>query len=118
MGNRKRSGGGERRQRKSPLCKVIDPCHRFNLKVLIQLTDIGTVVIGNHELSGHYEVVFRKEDHVRLRDTLKGIQGKFMVSYNDCALYPCADQDFQIEAVTGSITLHRGMTTEVSSRKC
>ena len=49
---------------------------------------------------GHYEVVFRKEDHVRLRDTLKGIQGKFMVSYNDCAYIRELYQDFQIEAVT------------------
>ena len=32
------------------------------------------------ETEGHYEVVFRKEDHVRLRDTLAGIEGKFMVS--------------------------------------
>ena len=35
------------------------------------------------ETEGHYEVVFRKEDHARLRDTLAGIEGKFMVSYND-----------------------------------
>ncbi|HOG67870.1 MAG TPA: DNA adenine methylase [Fibrobacteraceae bacterium] len=27
---------------------------------------------------------FRKEDHVRLRDTLMAIQGKFLLSYNDC----------------------------------
>ena len=52
------------------------------------------------ETEGHYEVVFRKEDHVRLRDTLKGIQGKFMVSYNDCAYIRELYQDFQIEAVT------------------
>ena len=52
------------------------------------------------ETEGHYEVMFRKEDHVRLRDTLKGIQGKFMVSYNDCAYIRELYQDFQIEAVT------------------
>ena len=33
-------------------------------------------------------------------DTLKGIQGKFMVSYNDCAYIRELYQDFQIEAVT------------------
>ncbi len=27
---------------------------------------------------------FKKEDHTRLRDTLLGIQGKFLLSYNDC----------------------------------
>lgn len=52
------------------------------------------------ETEGHYEVVFRKEDHVRLRDTLAGIDGKFMVSYNDCAYIRELYQDFQIEAVT------------------
>lgn len=31
-----------------------------------------------------YEVGFGWEDHVRLRDTLKNIKGKFLLSYNDC----------------------------------
>lgn len=30
-----------------------------------------------------YEVEFLKEDHIRLRDLLKSIKGKFMLSYND-----------------------------------
>ena len=51
------------------------------------------------ETEGHYEVVFRKEDHVRLRDTLAGIQGKFMVSYNDCEYIRELYQDFYIESV-------------------
>jgi DNA adenine methylase len=33
----------------------------------------------------HYAVEFPKRDHVRLRDTLNACQGKWMVSYNDCA---------------------------------
>lgn len=37
-----------------------------------------------YETKGHYAVVFRKEDHTRLRDTLAGCKGKWMVSYNDC----------------------------------
>ena len=37
-----------------------------------------------YETEGHYAVVFRKEDHKRLRDTLKSCKGKWMVSYNDC----------------------------------
>ena len=45
-------------------------------------------------------MVFKKEDHVRLRDTLASIQGKFMVSYNDCAYIRELYQDFHIEAVT------------------
>ena len=31
-----------------------------------------------------YEVGFGWDDHVRLRDTLKGLKGKFLLSYNDC----------------------------------
>ena len=31
-----------------------------------------------------YEAGFEWDDHVRLRDTLKNIKGKFLLSYNDC----------------------------------
>lgn len=31
-----------------------------------------------------YEVEFGWDDHVRLRDTLKNIKGRFLLSYNDC----------------------------------
>ena len=31
-----------------------------------------------------YAVDFGWEDHVRLRNTLEGIRGKFLLSYNDC----------------------------------
>ena len=31
-----------------------------------------------------YDVEFTMKDHVRLRDTLFGIEGKFLLSYNDC----------------------------------
>ena len=31
-----------------------------------------------------YEVGFGREDHVRLRNTLKTISGRFLLSYNDC----------------------------------
>ncbi len=51
---------------------------------------------------GHYEVEFCKEDHIRLRDTLAKIEGKFLVSYNDCdyirELYK--NEKFNIEPVT------------------
>ena len=30
---------------------------------------------------GMYQVLFTKEDHTRLRDTLANIQGKFLLSY-------------------------------------
>lgn len=31
-----------------------------------------------------YDVAFQKEDHIRLSETLKTMQGKFLLSYNDC----------------------------------
>ena len=49
---------------------------------------------------GHYAVEFRREDHFRLRDTLKGCQGKFLVSYNDCEFIRELYQDFRIETVS------------------
>ncbi len=52
-----------------------------------------------YETEGHYEVAFEKSDHVRLRDTLADIQGKFMVSYNDCPYIRELYQDFHIESV-------------------
>lgn len=52
------------------------------------------------ETEGHYAVVFGKEDHVRLRDTLAGCQGKWLVSYNDCGYIRELYADYQIEAVS------------------
>jgi DNA adenine methylase len=41
-----------------------------------------------YETEGYYanvgEAGFTKERHIRLRDTLLGISGKFLLSYNDC----------------------------------
>ena len=37
-----------------------------------------------YETEGHYAVVFRREDHARLRDALAEAKGKWMVSYNYC----------------------------------
>lgn len=53
-----------------------------------------------YETEGHYEVVFRKEDHMRLRDTLKACRGKWMVSYNDCEFIRELYDGYYITAVT------------------
>lgn len=53
-----------------------------------------------YETEGHYEVVFRKEDHMRLRDTLKVCRGKWMVSYNDCDFIRELYDGYYITAVT------------------
>lgn len=52
------------------------------------------------ETEGHYAVAFGKEDHVRLRDTLAGCQGKWLVSYNDCGYIRELYADYNIEAVS------------------
>ena len=52
------------------------------------------------ETEGHYAVVFRKEDHARLRDTLAGCRGKWMVSYNDCEFIRELYAGYTITAVT------------------
>ena len=52
-----------------------------------------------YKTEGHYEVVFRRDDHVRLRDVLGGIQGKWLLSYNDCAYIRELYEGYQIETV-------------------
>jgi Site-specific DNA methylase len=49
---------------------------------------------------GHYEVIFKKEDHYRLRDTLAACLGRWLVSYNDCEFVRELYKDFRIEAVS------------------
>lgn len=53
-----------------------------------------------YETEGYYAVVFRKEDHVRLRDTLASCKGKWMVSYNDCKYVRELYKDFHILSFT------------------
>lgn len=53
-----------------------------------------------YETEDHYAVVFRKEDHKRLRDTLAESRGKWMVSYNDCTFIRELYQDYFITSVT------------------
>lgn len=54
---------------------------------------------------GMYEVVFTKDDHKRLRDTLKEIKGKFLLSYNDCEYIRDLYKDFYVESTTRSNNL-------------
>lgn len=53
-----------------------------------------------YETEGHYAVVFRKEDHARLRDVLADCKGKWMVSYNDCDFIRDLYEGYTITAVT------------------
>lgn len=51
-----------------------------------------------YETEGHYEVVFSKEDHIRLCRALRNMQGKFLLSYNDCEFIRELYKDFYIES--------------------
>lgn len=53
-----------------------------------------------YETEGHYAVVFTKEDHTRLRNVLENIQGKFLLSYNDCEFIRELYKEFYIESCT------------------
>ena len=44
----------------------------------------------------YYKAVFLQDDHVRLFNTLKGIKGKFMLSYNDCEFIRELYKDYTI----------------------
>ncbi len=53
-----------------------------------------------YQTEGHYAVVFRREDHFRLRDALAACQGRWLVSYNDCDFIRELYKDYFIESVT------------------
>lgn len=77
---------------------LIDMASRRLQKVIIENQDFE-VLIKHYDSLGSFfycdppyyatesyykDVGFTKNDHVRLRDTLSKIKGKFLVSYNDC----------------------------------
>ena len=51
------------------------------------------------ETEDYYDVDFSIEDHQRLRNLLGTIQGRFLLSYNDCAYIRELYKDFHIESV-------------------
>ncbi len=52
-----------------------------------------------YDTESYYEAEFSESDHIRLRDCLADIKGKFLLSYNDCPYIRELYQDFYIEAV-------------------
>ena len=98
---------------------LIEQAHRRLAKVVIENKDFQKL-IGQYdrpvsffyldppyfETEGYYKNIgedgFRREDHIRLRNTLMKIEGKFLLSYNDCGfvreLYDMPG--IQTEAVT------------------
>lgn len=98
---------------------LIEQAHRRLAKVVVENKDFEKLIRQYDrpvsffycdppyfETEGYYKNVgedgFRREDHIRLRDALLGIDGKFLLSYNDCdfvrELYDAPG--IQIEAFT------------------
>lgn len=63
-------------------------------------------------------MVFRREDHVRLRDALGGIQGKWLLSYNDCAYIRELYEGYRIETVKRLNNLAQRYNQGRSMRRC
>lgn len=81
---------------------LIEQAHRRLAKVVIENKDFEKLIRQYdrpvsffycdppyYETEGYYKNVgedgFRKEDHIRLRNALMKIEGKFLLSYNDCS---------------------------------
>ncbi|WIV13559.1 DNA adenine methylase [Proteiniborus sp. MB09-C3] len=98
---------------------IIEQAHRRLSKVVVENKDFEKLIRQYDrpvsffyadppyfETEKYYKNVgedgFKKEDHIRLRDTLMGIGGKFLLSYNDCSfireLYDAPN--IQIESYT------------------
>ncbi|MCX4357246.1 MAG: DNA adenine methylase [Oscillospiraceae bacterium] len=52
-----------------------------------------------HATERYYCVRFMEADHIRLRDTLSDIKGKFLLPYNDDEFIRKRYKDFKTEAV-------------------
>ena len=52
------------------------------------------------ETEGYYTAAFTEADHKRLRDTLAQTEGKWMVSYNDCAFIRTLYEGYFIQSVS------------------
>lgn len=48
----------------------------------------------------YYNAEFKEEDHLRLNKALKGLKGKFLLSYNDCDFIRELYKDFTIEGIS------------------
>lgn len=58
-----------------------------------------------HGTEKHYDSQFTLEDHYRLNEVLKGIKGKFILSYNDDEFIRELYKDFNVEGILRNNTL-------------
>ena len=66
-----------------------------------------------HRTEDYYEVEFRQSDHVRLKDSLNSIKGRFLLSYNDDEFIRNLYKDYNITEVIRSNNLTRGEYKEL-----
>lgn len=66
-----------------------------------------------HTTEKYYDVRFTEADHIRLRDTLTAIKGKFLLSYNDDEFVKELYKDFNIEPVERNNNISDGKFKEL-----
>lgn len=66
-----------------------------------------------HGTEKYYDVSFTEDDHIRLRDTLAAIKGKFLLSYNDDEFIRNLYKNFKIESVERDNNLSTGKFKEL-----
>ena len=66
-----------------------------------------------HSTEKYYDVQFTEADHIRLRDTLSAIKGKFLLSYNDDEFIRELYKNYKIEAVERQNNISGGRFKEL-----
>lgn len=66
-----------------------------------------------HSAEKYYDVQFGEADHIRLRDTLAAVKGRFLLSYNDDVFIRGLYSDFRTEPVERGNNLSRGSFREL-----
>lgn len=66
-----------------------------------------------HKTEKYYDAEFSEDDHLRLKQCLNGIQGRFILSYNDDNFIRELYHDFQIIPVERQNNLSRGSYKEL-----
>lgn len=66
-----------------------------------------------HGTEKYYDVPFTEADHIRLRDTLAAIKGKFLLSYNDDEFIRELYKGFKIESAERDNNLSSGKYKEL-----
>lgn len=66
-----------------------------------------------HKAEKYYDVEFSEEDHLRLKQCLNGIQGRFILSYNDDDFIRGLYHDFEIIPVERQNNLSKGSYKEL-----